>query len=243
MPIYMKKLRHFIIGEYLLNTSNVFERAKVQLLYNFTVFYLLNLILFSINLYTNHYYYHAAIITFAMSLLVAILVAFRQQRRYKFIALILMFQQIITGLVSYLIQQSSMDFVGEFWIVVNILITFFTLGKKYGFIMAGIWFLQLVHCLVNDASGGKFILIHIPSEEILPPAPYFILIPFSLCIYIIYEFVKTRSVAEQDIQEQKRIIEHKNQEILDSMRYASRIQRSHLPTEKYIRKVLRGEKS
>jgi hypothetical protein len=43
-----------------------------------------------------------------------------------------MSQQIITGLVSYLIQQSSMDFVGECWIAVNILITFFTLGKKYG---------------------------------------------------------------------------------------------------------------
>jgi hypothetical protein len=238
----MKKLRHFIIGEYLLSTSNVFERAKVQLLYNFTVFYLLNLVLFSINLYTNHYYYHAAIITFAMSLLVIILIAFRQQRKFRSIALILMFQQVVTGIVSFLIQRSSMDFVGEFWIVVNILITFFTLGKKYGFIMSGIWLLQLTHCLINDASGGKFILINIPSEQVLPPAPYFILIPFSLCIYIIYEFVQTRSVAEHDIQEQKQIIEHKNRDILDSIRYASRIQKSLLPTEKYIRKILNGEK-
>jgi hypothetical protein len=238
----MKKLRHFIIGEYLSNTSNVFDRAKGQLLYNFTIFYLLNLLLFSVNLYTNHYYYHAAIITFAISLLIAILIAFKQQHKFKSIALILLYQQIITGLVSFIIQKSSMDFVGEFWMVVNILITFFTLGKSYGFIMSGIWFLQLIHCLVNDASGGKFILIHIPDNEVLPPAPYFILIPFSLCIYIIYEFVKTRSVAEQDIQQQKSTIEHKNQEILDSIRYASRIQKSLLPTEKYIGKILNSEK-
>lgn len=225
----MKKLRQFIIGEYLSKTSNVFERARIQLLYNFTVFYLLNLVLFSVNLYVNRYYYHAAIITFAISLLIVILIAFKQQQRFKSIALILMFQQIVTGIISYLIQQSNMDFVGEFWIVVNILITFFTLGKKHGFIMSAIWFLQLIHCLVNDASGGKFILVHIPADQVLPPAPYFILIPFFLCIYIIYEFVKTRSVAELDIQEQKSIIEHKNQEILDSIRYASRIQKSQLP--------------
>jgi hypothetical protein len=69
--------------------------------------------------------------------------------------------------------------------------------------MSEVWFLQLIHCLINDASGGKFILIHIPAKEILPPAPYFILIPFSLCIYIIYEFVKTHSVAEHDIQSRR----------------------------------------
>ena len=36
------------------------------------------------------------------------------------------------------------------------------------------------------------------------------------------------------VEEQKQIVEEKNKDILDSIHYARRIQRSLLPTEKYI---------
>src|ERR1700758_1250048 len=161
----MKRLRNWIIGPYLAKTSNVFEAAKINLLYNFSVFYLLNLLLFYGNLMAGKYYYHATIITFAMLMLVFILVSFRKQKKFAFIAKILFAQQIITGIVSFLIQQSRMDFVGEFWIMVNILITFFTLGKKYGFIMCAVWFIQLVHCLTNELANGRFTLIKMPPGQ------------------------------------------------------------------------------
>ena len=234
----MKKLNNFIIGKYLLKTDNVFEKAKIELLCNFTLFYLLNLLLFLGNLVANRYTYHAAIITFSVFMLLCILVSFRQQKEFAFIAKILFTQQVITGIISFLIQESQMDFVGEFWMMVNILITFFTLGKKYGFIMSGIWFLQLVHCLVNDLSKGKFTIIHMPAGQVLPPAPFFVMVPYFLCVYIIYQFVKTRAVAEHDIQEQKKVIEEKNDEILGSIRYAKRIQSALLPSEKIIERDL-----
>lgn len=234
----MKKLRHWIIGDYLAKTSNVFEQAKVNLLYNFTVFYLLNLFAFYANLVANKYYYHAVIITFAMLMLFAILVSFKKQKNFEFIAKILFVQQNVTGVISFLIQESKMDFVGEFWILVNILVAFFTLGKNYGFIMSGIWFVQLLHCLVNELSGYKFILIHIPPSQVLPPTPFFVLVPFFLCVYIVYQFVKTRTLAEHDIQAQKSVIEDKNHEILSSIRYAKRIQQALLPSEKYIERNL-----
>lgn len=232
-------MRNWFIGDYLSKTNNVFEQAKIKLLYNFTVFYLLSLIPFYGNLIASGYHYHTIIITFAIVMLVAILISFKMQKEFNFIAKILFIQQIVTGIISYLIQESRMDFVGEFWIVVNIIITFFILGKNYGFVMSGIWFLQLVHCLINDYSGGKFILIHMPSNQVLAPAPLFVMVPFFLCVYIISQFVKTRSIAEHDIQEQKNNIEHKNKEIMDSIRYAQRIQRSLLPTEKYIDRVFK----
>ncbi|MCC7301859.1 MAG: tetratricopeptide repeat protein [Bacteroidia bacterium] len=43
-----------------------------------------------------------------------------------------------------------------------------------------------------------------------------------------------------EIQEQKAIIEEKNKDILDSIHYARKIQRSQLPSEKYIERSLRG---
>ncbi|MGZ3864032.1 MAG: hypothetical protein ACXVPN_13060 [Bacteroidia bacterium] len=234
----MKNVRNFIIGNYILKTDNVFEKAKIELLYNFTLFYLLNLVLFQGNLIANGYTYHSAIIAFAMLMLFAILFSFRQQKEFSFIAKILFVQQIITGIISFLIQESRMDFVGEFWIMVNILITFFTLGKKYGFIMSGVWLLQLIHCLFNELSGDKFTFIKMPAGQVLPPAPFFVMVPFFLCIYIIYQFVQTRSIAEHDIQAQKKVIEDKNHEILGSIRYAKRIQSALLPSEKAIERSL-----
>jgi hypothetical protein len=235
----MRSLRNWFIGKYLEGTTNVFEKAKVELLFNFTVFYLLNLLLFEANLVSNHFHYHATIICFAITLLVLILILFKKQAPFKKIAEVLFVQQIVTGVVSYIIQESRMDFVGEFWIVVNILVSFFTLGRRAGFIMSGFWAIQLAHCLANDLSNGKFILISIPKEEVLPPAPGFIFVPYALIIYIVYQFVKTRSIAEHDIHEQKKLVEEKNKEIIDSITYAQRIQRSILTTAPYIDKALK----
>jgi hypothetical protein len=154
-------------------------------LYNFTIFYLLSLIPFYGNLIANAYYYHAIIITFAIAMLVTILISFKMQKEFELIARILFIQQIVTGIISYLIQESRMDFVDEFWIVVNIIITFFILGKNYEFVMSGIWFLQLIHCLINDYSGGKFVLIHMPPSQVLPPAPLFVMVPF-FCALLLF---------------------------------------------------------
>ena len=44
------------------------------------------------------------------------------------------------------------------------------------------------------------------------------------------------AIKEKEAQHQKEIVEEKQKEILDSIRYAKRIQQSLLPTEKYIDK-------
>lgn len=43
------------------------------------------------------------------------------------------------------------------------------------------------------------------------------------------------------IEKQKLLVEEKNKEITSSIRYAKRIQQSHLPTEKYIDRNLKGQ--
>lgn len=45
------------------------------------------------------------------------------------------------------------------------------------------------------------------------------------------------------ITEQKQIVDEKQKEIMDSIRYAKRIQTSLLPTEKYIERILNGKKT
>lgn len=64
------------------------------------------------------------------------------------------------------------------------------------------------------------------------------------CLFIVYLFLKTRtlknkiSLQNDKLEEKNNIIEEKSRGITDSIYYASRIQKSLLPTEKYIDKSL-----
>lgn len=55
---------------------------------------------------------------------------------------------------------------------------------------------------------------------------------------ISYRSYQQKKKANQFISEQKRLVEEKQKEILDSIRYAKRIQQSLLPTQKYIDKTI-----
>ncbi|MBK9285602.1 MAG: hypothetical protein IPM51_14975 [Sphingobacteriaceae bacterium] len=58
-----------------------------------------------------------------------------------------------------------------------------------------------------------------------------------LCGVLIFFTIRSNLLRKKiylELQEQKREIEEKQKEILDSINYAQRIQRSHLPTDKYI---------
>lgn len=64
------------------------------------------------------------------------------------------------------------------------------------------------------------------------------LILFLILSFIIFLRYKEKKRSHAEIKAQKEVIENKQMEILDSIRYAKRIQQSLLPSEKYIHKIL-----
>lgn len=70
---------------------------------------------------------------------------------------------------------------------------------------------------------------------------YFIIgfILVALLSVFIFRGYKQKQKANEIISEQKSLVEEKQKEILDSIHYAKRIQRSLLPTEKYIERSLK----
>jgi tetratricopeptide (TPR) repeat protein len=60
------------------------------------------------------------------------------------------------------------------------------------------------------------------------------LIIVTLLAFFIYKGYKKNKLANVIIENQKKIAEQKNKEILDSINYASRIQKASLPNDKYI---------
>ncbi|MFL5752534.1 MAG: tetratricopeptide repeat protein [Bacteroidia bacterium] len=59
-----------------------------------------------------------------------------------------------------------------------------------------------------------------------------------LLVFIVYRSLQQNRKAKEEIQKQKELVEEKQKEILDSIYYARRIQRSLLTNEKYIDKRL-----
>ena len=68
----MKKLRNWLIGDYLAKTEDVFEKSKIELTYSYCVFFFVLGVAFYGNLIANHLWYHFTVITFACISLVAI---------------------------------------------------------------------------------------------------------------------------------------------------------------------------
>jgi tetratricopeptide (TPR) repeat protein len=55
---------------------------------------------------------------------------------------------------------------------------------------------------------------------------------------IVFRSLKTNRLQKKILEEQKRLVEEKQKEILDSIHYAKRIQKSLLPTEKFLERIL-----
>jgi hypothetical protein len=90
--------------------------------------------------------------------------------------------------------------------------------------------------------NNDFCVWHISAETSDPPETgnfkYLAIIPLFLNMYLISEFVKARQKAERQLSEQKELVEEKQKEILDSIRYAKRIQDALITSEKTIEKSL-----
>ena len=67
----------------------------------------------------------------------------------------------------------------------------------------------------------------------------FVLVVVIVFSGLLYKRFKLTSKQKQIIEEKNKEVEEKNTAIMDSIRYAQRIQKSLLPTEKYIQRVLK----
>jgi phosphoserine phosphatase RsbU/P len=66
---------------------------------------------------------------------------------------------------------------------------------------------------------------------------------FLICAVIILNFRVVMMNYESSLQHQKKLLQEKQNEIVDSIKYAKRIQKASMPNEKYIDKKLKAYKS
>jgi hypothetical protein len=229
----MQKIRNWFIGDYLAKTDDVFVRAKIELLFNFTIVFCLLGSFYYVNLILHDLWYHVFMITFAVVALATVPFVLKYTQSVRIASNWYVIQHIIDSIGSTFIQEGKGDMNGAYWLMLAVLFAFFLYGKKWGLIITFLFILA--------GSIPVFFLKHydIPDSQQIPNTPDFFLIPFLLNVYVVWMFIKTREKAQAKINSQKLMLETKNRDIMDSIHYAKRIQNHLMPTEKYLVRVLK----
>jgi len=228
-----KKFRDFFIGGALARTDDVFEQVKAEVLFNFTVFFLLTNIPYVL---VSGSIVHTSLAIGVLIALILVLVILRKGSDTRLATYFFLVNFTIQVFGHFYINNGLFEAQGTLFAFLFVACGYLLLDRKWGFGIAigvVVMYVAGVYNVANDFS------IWACPPELADPTEegnlrYFALIPLSLNIYLVSEFVKARQKAEKQLAERKRMIEEKQKEILDSIHYAKRIQTALMPHEKYI---------
>lgn len=237
----LRRLKNFFIGEALSKTDDVFERARIELLYKFTMFFIILGLVFYGNILANKLWWQFYITTFGVITLPVVLVVLKTTGNVTYAGYVYIFNQIVMSVANQWLYKFGHSIVGGLWAMVFIVFAFFVMGRRWGFVVTGFTVLCLLMPTFNEMSGGALLSYHIPPEQVPTELPIFVLVPFLLNVFAFSQIVATRKVAEQKLQLQKaqvetnnKQLESKNKDITDSINYARKIQYAVLPNEDAI---------
>lgn len=228
----MKKLKKWFIGDYLYKTEDVFERAKIELLYSYSMSFFILGSIYYIHIIYLQLWYHVAVTSFAVIALGAIPFVLKYTRNHKIAAVFYVVQQLIVSNCTIILDGSDINAASALWTSLFILFSFFLLNNKGGVISL------LVMFILSSVSAYLSTLINLPEEQKVSHLTASILLPFSLILIVVWMFIKTRHDAEKHVAEQKTKLEHQNKEVTDSINYAQRIQKAILPSHRLIESYL-----
>jgi hypothetical protein len=143
---------------------------------------------------------------------------------------------LVIGSCIFFFKKGSWSVADGGMMVVLISFAFFTMNRTFGIGWMLYLLLFVMLGIANENSGGKILSYEIQQ---FPPDPTFmVILPAFMITYILWVYLKSKELAEKQIQEQKKEIEQKNKDIIDSIHYAKRIQSSLMPTDKYIDRII-----
>jgi serine phosphatase RsbU (regulator of sigma subunit) len=230
----MKRFHNWFIGDYLAKTDDVFERAKIELLYYYSLSFIVLGGLFYINLLVDELYYHAAVITFATISLTSLPFLLKFTHNVKLVSNWYVIQQIIVGAGMVIMDEGSMSAGSAYWTVLFCLFTLFLYGIKWGLILI------VINSVLMGLAAGYAQNAHLGLEPIIEETPKYFMTPLLLNIIVAILFIRFRGEAVKKMNQQKTELEVKNKEVRDSIAYAERIQKAILPSHRTVEYTLPG---
>ncbi len=230
----MKRFHYWFIGDYLAKTDDVFERAKIELLYYYSLSFIVLGGLFYANLWIDGLYYHALVITFACFSLLSLPFLLKYTQNVKLVSNWYVIQQLITATGMVFLDKGQQSPSSAYWTILFVLCVLFLYEIKSGLILTvGNTVLMVGVSILAQKTK-------LDLEPVIPDTQNYANIPFMLCVIVAFMFVRFRGKAVKAMNAQKTELEVRNKEVRDSIAYAERIQKAILPSQRMIEHVLPG---
>jgi len=241
----LNKLREYFIGDIIRSNDDVFETARAIMLLRFCFMFI---IIFLLPVISDMMLgYKKATIIHSLAFLVISFFPFVVKSQKNLDRSIITFFS-ISWLVSLLVFMSlnptHLHLIGVCWSVFFLVLgTLLLRGFARIFFCCFFNWLPISYVIINAQLNGALTWDWIVEKGAENPPLALMLIPICLLMYAVWTHTITIQYAKQTINQQKKIIEEKNKDIIDSIRYARRIQNALLPSDKYIDKEMKKNKN
>ncbi len=236
----MNKVRAYFIGDILKSTHDVFEHARAIMLLRFCLMYAFIFTLPFITDLIMGYKKLAVVHGFSLALLMIVPWIIKAQKNLdRSINLFFSVCTIISAIIFMMLNPMVIEPIGACWSMLFLVLSaLMQRGKVRLLFCCFLLWLPIIGVLVNIQLKGALTVEWMLQEGAETPPIFLMFIPIILCVYAVWTHTTTVQQAKVTITLQKKIIDEKNKDILDSIHYAKRIQNSLLPTDKYIERIL-----
>lgn len=227
----MGKLKEYAIGDLLRSTGDVFEQARIIMLYQFSlaffVFFLLPLTSDILLGYNKAVILHG-IDTFILLCLPYIL---RKSKTIDVATHVFFTLSIISSLLSVMMMNPDrVDAISVAWAFMFLVMCVLMERGKARILFCVLTWVPILYSFINEMLHGALTVDWLLQSGAENPPKFLFFIPMSLGVYAVWRHSLTGQKAEKTIVEQKEIIEEKNHDIIESINYARRLQEAIIPS-------------
>lgn len=233
----MNKLQNYFIGKYLSQTDDVFEKARVIMFYRFNLAFAILFISpvladYSLGMY-NAFVKHSIDLALMIGMIFFLRLAVNLNKLINFFFWVIF----VSSMFAFIIlNPMEMDAVAALWAVFFLALSALlqrALARMFFCFFLG-W-IPVIYVLLNIKLKGALTIDALVEKNIPPDPPIFLLfLPMIVLVIAIWSHASTIQKARETITQQKKLIEEKNLEMTDSLRYAKRIQTSLMPSDKLL---------
>src|ERR1041385_1698673 len=236
------KFRKWIIGDALASTSDVFQRARIDVLFSFAVFFfLLNLPYFFLTLSLSAF--HFCVGLFSSLALLSVIALMRITGKIRPATILYVCVHTFLNIFHFTVNNGQIEAQGLLFFILIVVFSFLMLDRLWGWIFTA--FVATLLLVGTYNVNHNYSLFNIPLKY-NDPAPtqsmsWMVLMPLLINVYLLSKFVKTSRDAENQLQRHKelaeknnQLLELKNEDITSSILYAKRIQKAVLPPEERV---------
>lgn len=233
-------MKKYFLNEALLATDNVFEQSKINLVFNFIIIFLI-LISFQVGFYLYMGYTKPfALQLLGMAVLFLNLFLFRAKKNVQlFSGVFVGLTAFIGGVMSFMLNIDHYDAVGIAWVFFLLLSAFLLVDGSLLYILLPLIFIPLIYSSSMSLFHENIFYIEFLHQKNFEDAnkEFQMAIPLISSAYLLWNTQNVKKLAQQQIFGQKKTIEEKNKEIVQSIEYAQGIQSDFLCREEDVKQI------